>query len=81
MKLIKIEDKVLDKEYGLDKIFFDGSFYDAYTLIQQIFESASSEIIIIDNYLDRTVLDRLVVKKIGVNVIIYTSITKIKLKK
>jgi hypothetical protein len=73
-RLIKIEDKVLDKEYGLDKIFYDGSFYDAYTLIQQIFESASSEIIIIDNYLDRTVLDRLVVKKVGVNVIIYTSI-------
>lgn len=45
-RLIKIEDKVLDKEYGLDKIFYDGSFYDAYTLIQQIFESASSEIII-----------------------------------
>ena len=45
-RLIKIEDKVLDKEYVLDKIFYDGSFYDAYTLIQQIFESASSEIII-----------------------------------
>ena len=41
-----IEDKVLDKEYELNKIFFDGQFYDAYTLIQQIFESASSEIII-----------------------------------
>ena len=73
-RLIKIEDKVLEKEYGLDKIFYDGSFYDAYTLIQQIFESANNEIIIIDNYLDRTILDRLVVKKPGVNVIIYTSI-------
>ena len=72
--LIKIEDKVLEKEYGLDKIFYDGSFYDAYALIQQILESANSEIIIIDNYIDRTILDRLVVKKQGVNVIIYTSI-------
>ena len=78
-RLIKIEDKVLEKEYGLDKIFYDGSFYDAYSLIQQIFESANSEIIIIDNYIDRTILDRLVVKKKGVNVIIYTDILKTKL--
>ena len=49
-RLIKIEDKVLDKEYRVDKIFFNGDFYDSYTLIQQIFESASSEIIIIYNY-------------------------------
>ena len=74
-RLIKIEDKVLDKEYGLDKIFYDGSFYDAYTLIQQIFESASREIIIIDNYIDRSILDRLVVKKPNVSVNIYTSIS------
>ena len=32
------------------------------------------EIIIIDNYVDRTILDRLVVKKSNVKVIIYTSI-------
>ena len=69
-----VEDKVLDKEYGLDKIFFNGQFYDAYTLIQKIFESASSEIIIIDNYIDRSILDRLVVKKPNVLVNIYTNI-------
>ena len=49
-RLLKIEEKVLDKEYRVNKIFFNGEFYDAYTLIQQIFESASSEIIIIYNY-------------------------------
>lgn len=74
-RLIKLEDKVFDKEYGLNKIFYNGQFYDAYTLIQQIFESANDEIIIIDNYVDRTVLDRLVVKKNNVKVTIYTSIT------
>lgn len=73
-RLLKIEDKVFDKEYGLDKIFYNGEFYDAYTLIQQIFESANNEIIIFDNYVDRTVLDRLIVKKNNVNVIIYTNI-------
>ena len=74
-RLIKLEDKVFDKEYGLNKILYNGQFYDAYTLIQQIFESANNEIIIIDNYVDRTVLDRLIVKKNNVKVTIYTSIT------
>ena len=74
-RLLKIEDKVLDKEYRVNKIFFNGEFYDSYTLIQQIFESASSEIIIIDNYVDRSILDRLVVKKNKVKVIIYTNKT------
>ena len=75
-RLVKIEDKVFDKEYGLDKIFYDGEFYDAYTLIQSIFESAENEIIIIDNYVDRTILDRLVVKKNNVSVNIYTNFNK-----
>ena len=72
-RLIKIEDKVLDKEFSLNKIFYNGEFYDSYTLIQKIFESANNEIIIIDNYIDRTVIDRLVVKKEDVRVIIYTN--------
>ena len=72
-RLQKLEDKVLDKEYGLNKIFYNGQFYDAYAIIQKIFESATKEIIIIDNYLDRTILDRLVVKKKNVKVIIYTN--------
>jgi len=78
-RLLKIEDKVFDKEYCLDKLFFNGEYYDAYTLIQQIFESANNEIIIIDNYIDRTVLDRLVVKKKNVQVIIYTDVNTSKL--
>ncbi len=75
-RLVKIEDKVFYKEYGLDKIFYDGEFYDAYTLIQSIFESAENEIIIIDSYVDRTILDRLVVKKNNVSVNIYTDFNK-----
>ena len=73
-RLIKLEDKVFDKEYILDKIFYEGQFYDAYTLIQQIFEGANNKIIIIDNYVDRSILDGLVVKKTNVKVIIYTSL-------
>ena len=78
-RLNNLEDKVFDKQYGLDKLFFNGQFYDAYTLIQSIFEKANNEIIIIDNYIDRSILDRLVVKKIDVKVIIYTNINTSKI--
>ena len=73
-RLLKLEDKVFDKEYILNKIFYEGQFYDAYTLIQQIFEGANNAIVIIDNYVDRSILDGLVVKKTNVKVIIYTNI-------
>ena len=75
-RLIKVENKVFNNDYGLDKIFYNGQFYDAYTLIQSIFESANNEIIIIDNYIDRTILDRLIVKKQNVKVLIYTDNNK-----
>ena len=78
-RLLKIEDKVFDKQYGLDKLFFNGQFYDSYTLIQNIFEKAKEEIIIIDNYIDRSILDRLVVKKNDVRVIIYKNINTSKI--
>ena len=78
-RLIKLEDKVFDEQYNKHSILFNGQFYDAYTLIQSIFEKAIKEIIIIDNYVDRTILDRLIVKKKDVKVIIYTHRDKSKL--
>ncbi len=69
-----IEKEYKPKEFKNTQLFFDGEFYDAYTLIQSLFESAHTEIIIIDNYVDRTILDRLVVKNSNVQVVIYTSI-------
>ena len=69
-----IENNYKPLEFKASQLFFDGQLYDAYTLIQSLFESANNEIIIIDNYVDRTILDRLVVKNRNVQVIIYTSI-------
>ena len=77
-RLIKIEDKVFDN-YDKNSILFNGQFYDAYTFVQSIFEQAKSEIIIIDNYVDRSILDRLVNKKKHVKVTIYTHKDKSKL--
>ncbi len=73
-RLTKIEDKINSKELPLEKIFYDGEVYDAYEIIQTIFSIANNEIVIIDNYVDRSVLDRLKVKKQNVNVKIYTCI-------
>ena len=73
-RVSNIENNYKPKEFESSQLFFDGQIYDAYTLIQSIFESANNEIIIIDNYVDRTILDRLVVKNRNVEVIIYTSI-------
>ena len=73
-RVSNIENNYKPHEFKNSQLFFDGQLYDAYTLIQSIFESANNEIIIIDNYVDRTILDRLVVKKSNAQVIIYTSI-------
>ena len=73
-RVSNIENNYKPQEFKNSQLFFDGQLYDAYTLIQSLFESVNNEIIIIDNYVDRTILDRLVVKKHNVQVIIYTSI-------
>ena len=38
-------------------IFFEGQIYDAYSLMLKIFDKALSSIIIIDNYIDKSILD------------------------
>ena len=38
-------------------IFYEGQIYDAYSLMMKIFEKARSSIIIIDNYIDKNILD------------------------
>ena len=72
-RVSNIENNYKPLEFKNSQLFFDGQLYDAYTLIQSLFESANNEIIIIDNYTDRTIIDRLVVKKENVRVIIYTN--------
>jgi phage regulator Rha-like protein len=58
-------------------IFFDGQIYDAYELMSKIIRSAKKEIILIDNYIDETVLTHLSKRAENVEAIIYTkSISK-----
>ena len=66
MDRYKIDDK--------QGIFVQGQIFDAYTKFQELIKRAKKEIILIDNYIDLTVLDQLSAKNAGVDVIIYTQL-------
>ena len=55
------------------KIFFEGQIWDSYSLIIDIIKNAKKKILIIDNYIDDSVLKMLVKKNKGVEVVILTS--------
>ena len=54
-------------------IFFDGQIYDAYSLIIDIIRKAKQKILIIDNYIDDSILKMLSKKNKDVEVVILTS--------
>ena len=49
--------EALDKKEKQSHIFFEGQIYDAYSLLIDILKEAEEEIIIIDNYIDKQILD------------------------
>lgn len=54
-------------------IFFDGQIYDAYSLIIDIIKKAKQKILIIDNYIDDSILKMLSKKNKDVEVVILTT--------
>lgn len=64
-----LEKNQLKKEYG---IFYDGQIFDAYQLIAEIIRGAKTSLVVIDNYIDDSVLKMLAKKRKGVSVAIYT---------
>ena len=73
---IKIKElfSLMDK-YNINEtqgIFFKGQIFDAYAKFESFLSAAKKEIILIDNYVDLSILQRLAKKKKGVNVTIYT---------
>ena len=80
IKLLQESFKEFDKKKELNDMFFEGQFYDAYSLLIDILNTATKNIVIIDNYIDKKFLD--ICSKIKVNIIIYTKeIDKIDLDK
>ena len=59
----------------VEGIFFDGQIYDAYELTSRLVKSARKRIILIDNYIDETVLTLLDKRTDGVTAEIYTQQT------
>ena len=53
-------------------IFYDGQVYDAYTFVSDLVKSAKRNIVLIDNYVDETVLTLLDKRDVGVTADIYT---------
>ncbi len=53
-------------------IFVDGQIYDAFELIERLIKSAQKSILLIDNYIDESVLTMMSEKQKGVSVDIYT---------
>ena len=86
-RLTNVEYKLLEQDKKFDKvfnqlqleenikqrIFFNGQIYDAYILIIDIIKRANKKILIIDNYIDDSILKMLTRKKNNVEVVILTS--------
>ena len=86
-RLTSIEYKLLEHDKKFDevfnqlqleenikqRIFFEGQIYDAYSIIIDIIKKADKKILIIDNYIDDSVLKMLIKKKKNVEVTILTS--------
>jgi hypothetical protein len=60
-------------------IFYDGQIFDAYRFVSDLFRSAKKSIVIIDNYIDDTVLTHLTKRSENVKVIIFTKVISAKL--
>ena len=62
-------DSITSTTYFKDKIFYDGQLYEGYSFIKNLFKKATNRIIIIDSYLDYSVLEMML--DININITIY----------
>ena len=97
LRISNIETKVIEHDNSIkllgdmfnkfdkreSEVYFRGKIYDAYSKVIDIFRESNTELIIVDRYTDKTILD--MIKTLEVNVIIITGkntkITKLDLDK
>ena len=73
----RISLQLKSNELPLQGIFFDGQIFDAYVFVANLIKKANKEIILLDNYIDESVLLLLSKRKLKVKALIYTqSISK-----
>ena len=77
IKLLQDSFSKFEEKKKVNEIYFKGQIYDAYSKILDILNTAKKEIVIIDSFLDKTILD--MIRNIDVKVILITS-NKSKLK-
>ena len=59
----------LEEKEKINHIFYKGQIYDAYSLLIDIFKGAKEEIIIIDNYADKSILDMITNLNVKVTIV------------
>jgi Virulence protein RhuM family len=90
-RLERIEHKIVehDQKFELliktalpphEGIFYDGQIFDAYKFVSDLVKSATNSIVLIDNYVDESVLTLLSKKHTGVKATIYTATVSGRLK-
>ena len=71
IKLLQESFNKLQNTTKINEIFFNGQIFDSYSLLIDIFNSAKEKIIIIDNYIDKNILD--ILSKIQSEILIITN--------
>ena len=71
IKLLQESFSKLEEKEKVNHIFYEGQIYDAYSLLIDILSKAKNEIIIIDNYAGKELLD--IIKEIKLNIKIVSS--------
>lgn len=86
-RIEKVEQKQIETDKRIDQllnamdngsakpkqgIFYDGQIYDAYSFVSDLIRSARKSIVLIDNYVDDTVLTLLTKRNTGISVTIFT---------
>ena len=72
-RILKLEESFdkLNEKQKINTIFYEGQIYDAYSLLIDILCTAKKEIIVIDNYAGKELLD--ILKEININIKIVSS--------
>ena len=70
IKLLQESFEKLEEAREINEIYFDGKIYNAYSKIIDIFSEAKKELIIVDRYTDKTILD--MIKDLDCKVILIT---------
>lgn len=70
IKLLQESFHQFEERKKVNEIYFNGQIYDAYSKIIDIFKSAKKELIIIDGYCDKSLLD--MIRQLKINIILIT---------